>query len=150
MYPLEAPELGASNEYYNTSFRAEVRKISVLIGGKKVPYITKTYLYNFDPLKPLLYSKTWVYRGIHYFFLFLLKNIGCEYSLEPPRRSGSKGYPQSRFWAEIWKMSEFLSETFQILVVKFTMYLNRRIFLMPPDENTICKYRLAPQEVKLV
>ena len=32
---------------------------------------------------PLVYSKTGVYRGI-LFFLFLLKNIDCGYSLEPP------------------------------------------------------------------
>ena len=37
------------------------------------------------------------YRGIHYFFLFLLKNIDCEYSLEPPRRGGSIEYPLSMF-----------------------------------------------------
>ena len=57
------------------------------------------------PLNPLLYSKTGVYRGIH-FFLFLFKNIDCGYSLEPPRRGGSNEYPQSMFWAEIWKISE--------------------------------------------
>ena len=53
------------------------------------------------------------------FFLFLLQNIDCEYSLEPPRlaqnidcgytlepprRGGSKGgsneYPQSMFWSK--------------------------------------------------
>ena len=31
------------------------------------------------------------------FFLFLLKNIDCGYSLEPPRRGGSNEYPQSMF-----------------------------------------------------
>ena len=40
-------------------------------------------------------------------FLFLLENIDCEYSLEPPRRGGSNEYPQSMFWAEIWKISDF-------------------------------------------
>ena len=35
------------------------------------------------PYTPLLYSKTGVYRSIH-FFLFLLQNIDCGYSLEPP------------------------------------------------------------------
>ena len=38
------------------------------------------------------------------FFLCLLKNIDCGYSLEPPRRGGSNEYPQSMFWAEIWKI----------------------------------------------
>ena len=31
------------------------------------------------------------------FFLFLLKNIDCGYSLEPPRRGSSNKYPQSMF-----------------------------------------------------
>ena len=71
--------------------------------------ITKTYLYNFDPPTPLtllLYSKTGVYRGIHYFFLISAQNIDCGYSLE------------------------VLSENFQFLVVKFSIYSNRRIFVM--------------------
>ena len=33
------------------------------------------------------------------FFLFLLKNIVCEYSIEPPGRGGSKEYPQSMFFS---------------------------------------------------
>ena len=56
--------------------------------------ITKTCLYNFDPLKPHFYI---VYRGYTLVFLFLLKNIDCGYSLEPPRRGGSNEYPQSMF-----------------------------------------------------
>ena len=31
------------------------------------------------------------------FFLFLLKNTDCGYSLEPPPRGGSNEYPQSMF-----------------------------------------------------
>ena len=34
------------------------------------------------------------------------------------------------FWAEIWKISEFLFENFQFMVVKFSIYLNRRVFVM--------------------
>ena len=60
------------------------------------------------PQNPLLYRKTGAYRSIHHFFLLLLKNTYCRYSLEPPRRGGSNEYPQSIFWAEIWKISEFL------------------------------------------
>ena len=33
------------------------------------------------------------------------QNIGCGYSLEPPRRGGSNEYPQSMFWAEIRKIT---------------------------------------------
>ena len=55
------------------------------------------------PLNPTFYSKTGVYSGIHYFSYFVKKNIGCGYSLEPPRRGGSNGYPQSMFWEEMKK-----------------------------------------------
>ena len=34
------------------------------------------------------------------------------------------------FRAEIWQISEILSENFQFFVVKFSMYLNRRVFVM--------------------
>ena len=81
------------------------------------------------PPPPVLYSKIGVCRRIHV-FLFLLKNIDCGYSLEPPRRGGSNEYQQSMFWAEIWKISKFLSEYFQFLEVKFSTYLNRRVFVM--------------------
>ena len=37
------------------------------------------------------------YAGVYLFFLFLLQNIDCGYSLEPPRRGGSNMYPQSMF-----------------------------------------------------
>ena len=57
--------------------------------------ITKTRLYNFDPLKPHFYIVKLGFTGYTLFFLFLLKNIDCGYSLEPPRRGGSNEYPQS-------------------------------------------------------
>ena len=36
----------------------------------------------------------------------------------------------SMFWAEIWKISEFLSENFQFLLVNFSIYLNKCVFVM--------------------
>ena len=50
-----------------------------------------------------------------FFFLFSLKNIDCVYLLEPPRQGGSNEYQQSMFLAEIWKISEFLSENFSVV-----------------------------------
>ena len=43
---------------------------------------------------------------VNFFDIFLIsaQNIDCGYSLEPPRRGGSKEYPQSMFWAEILKI----------------------------------------------
>ena len=95
--------------------------------------ITKTCLYNFDPLKPLFYVVKQVYRGwgvVYIIFSFLLKNIDCVYSLEPPHWGSSNKYPQSMFWAEIWKISEFFIWNFSFLVVKFSVYLNRHVFVM--------------------
>ena len=93
-------------------------------------FITKTYFYNFDPLKAHFYVVKLGFTGVCIFFSFLLKNIDYGYSLEPPRRGGSNEYPQSIFCEEMWKISKFLSEIFQFLEVKFPLYLNRRIFIM--------------------
>ena len=38
-------------------------------------------------------------------FHISVQNIDCGYSLEPPRPGGSNEYPQSMFWAEIWKIT---------------------------------------------
>ena len=46
---------------------------------------TKTYLYNFDPLKPHFYTVKLWFTEVYIIFLFLLKNIYSGYSLEPPR-----------------------------------------------------------------
>ena len=69
--------------------------------------ISKTCLYNLDTFKPHFYIEKMSLQGYTLFFLFLLNNIECGYSLEPPRRDGSNEYPQSMFYADILKISEF-------------------------------------------
>ena len=59
--------------------------------------IRKTYPCNEYPLKPHFYIEKLGFAGVYLFFLFLLQNIDCGYSLEPPRRGGSNVYPQSMF-----------------------------------------------------
>ena len=59
--------------------------------------IRKTCPCKVYPLKPHFYIVKLGYAGVYLFFLFLLKNIDCGYSLEPPRRGGSNVYPQSMF-----------------------------------------------------
>ena len=49
--------------------------------------ITKTYLYNFDPLKPHFYIVKLGFTGVYIIFLISAQNIDCGYSLEPPRRA---------------------------------------------------------------
>ena len=53
--------------------------------------ITKTYLYNFDPLKPHFYIIKLGFTGVYIIFVISVeKHSG--YSLEPPRRGGSNQY----------------------------------------------------------
>ena len=59
--------------------------------------IRKTCPCNVYPLEPHVYIAKLGYAGVYLFFLFLLQNIDCGYSLEPPRRGGSNVYPQSMF-----------------------------------------------------
>ena len=47
--------------------------------------ITKTRLYNFDPLKPHFYVVKLGFTGVYNIFLISVQNIDCGYSLEPPR-----------------------------------------------------------------
>ena len=53
------------------------------------------------------------------FFSFLLKNIACGYSLEPPR-----------FEQKYENIRIFYLKIFHFLVVKFSVYLNRHVFVM--------------------
>ena len=59
--------------------------------------ITKTCLYNFDPLKPHFYIVKLGFTGVYIIFLISAQNLDCGYLLEPPRRGSSNEYPQSMF-----------------------------------------------------
>ena len=85
--------------------------------------IRKTFPCNIYPLKPHFYIVTQGFAGVHLFFLSLLQNIDCGYSLEPPRRGGSNVYPQSMFGAKIRKISFFFSRNFQFLHLKKSLYI---------------------------
>ena len=119
------------------SIRKDVNIFSCIIHCSQSPKcITKTHLYNFYPLKLHFYRAK---QGYTLFSLFLLKNIDCGYSLESPRWDGSNDYLQSMFWAEIWKTSDFFYLKififfffffFFFFVMKFSIYLKRRVFVM--------------------
>ena len=96
--------------------------------------ITKTCLYNFYSLKPHFYILVVKlgFTGVYIIFLISAQNIGCGYSLEPPRRGCSNEYPQSMFLSRnMTKYQNFLSENFQVWWwnVQYT-YLNKRVFVM--------------------
>ena len=59
--------------------------------------ITKTCPCNIYPLEPHFHIAKMGFAGVYLFSLFLLQNIDCGYSLEPPRQGGSNLYPQCMF-----------------------------------------------------
>ena len=63
------------------------------------------------------------FTGVYIIFLISAQKLDRRYLLEGE-------FQHSMFWAEMWKISEFLSENFQVLVVKFSIHLNRRVFVM--------------------
>ena len=56
------------------------------------------------------------FTGVYIIFLISVQNMDCGYSLEPPHRGGSNEYPQSMFWAEIWK------KILEIFIWKFSFF----------------------------
>ena len=90
-------------------------------------FITKTCLYNFDPLKSHFYIVKLGFTGVYIIFLISAQNIDCGYSLEPPRRGGFNEYSQSMFWYEKYQIFSIWKP---YLLVKFSKYLNRRVFVM--------------------
>ena len=93
--------------------------------------ITKTCLYKFDPLKPHIYIVKLGFTGVYIIFLISAQNINCGYSLEPPRRGGCNEYPQSMCLSRSREnIRIFYLKIFIFLMVKFSVYLNRRVFVM--------------------
>ena len=106
----------------------------IIINGQ---IITKTCLYNTDPLKPHFYIVKLGFTGVNIIFLISAQNIDCGYSLEPPRLAEAvlTSTHNLCFEQKYEKYQSFLSENFQFLGVKFSIYLNRRVYVM------VLKYR---------
>ena len=73
----------------------------------------------------------------------MLTNIDCGYTLEPPRRGGSNEYHNLCFEQKYEKYQSFLSENFQFLEVKCSIYLNRCVFVMPAGSGIYHSWRLS-------
>ena len=97
-----------------------------VLSSRKHTYIILT------PFKRHFYIVKLGFTGIDIIFLISAQKhrLWVLVTTTLPRPGGSKECPQAMFWAEIWKILEFLSENFQALVVKFSIYLNRRVFIM--------------------
>ena len=92
-------------------------KLNSLPSGKHVHV-------KYTPIEPHFYIAKLGFVGVYLFFLFLLQNIDCGYSLEPPRRGGSNVYPQSMFGAKIKnKYQTFSAENFQFLKLKKSLFI---------------------------
>ena len=79
--------------------------------------ITKTCPCNVYTLKPHFYIEKMGFAGVYLFFSFVIQNIECGYSLEPPQRGGSNVYPQPMHF-------QFFSQlNFQFLQLKKKIYI---------------------------
>ena len=88
--------------------------------------ITKTSLYNFDPLKPHFYIVKLGFTGVYIILLISAQK----------HRLWVLVRTASMFWAKIWKISRILYlKNFQFLVVNFSIYLNRRVFVMQRNSH---------------
>ena len=95
---------------------------------KKCVCITKTCLYNFDPLNPHFYIVKLGFTGVYIIFLISAQKHILWVLV---RTTSPRQYPQSMFLSrKKKKISEYSSENFHFLVVKFSVYLNRRVFVM--------------------
>ena len=74
------------------------------------PFITKTCLYDINPLKPHFYIVKLGFTGVYIIFLISAQ----KHRLWVLVRTGSNEYPQSMFWAEIWKISEIFIWKFSV------------------------------------
>ena len=80
--------------------------------------ITKTYLYDFYPLKPHFYIVKLEFTGVYIIFLI------------SAQQAVLKSTHNLCFEQKYEKYQNFLSENFHFLVIKFSVYLNRCVFVM--------------------
>ena len=88
--------------------------------------ITKTYLYNSDPLKPNFYIVKLGFTGVYIIFLISAQ----KHRLWVLVRTASNEYLQSMFWTKIWNISVFFIGEFSFFGGQISVYLNRRVFVM--------------------
>ena len=89
--------------------------------------ITKTYLYNFDPIKLHFYIVKLRYTGVYLIFLTSAHRLWVLVRTASVLTSTNNLCFEQKYE----NISEFLSEKFQFLVLKLSIYLNRRVLVMP-------------------
>ena len=87
--------------------------------------ITKTCLYNFDPLKPHFYIVKLGFTGVYIIFLISAQKHRLWLAEAVLTSTHNVCFEQKSK-----KYQNFLSEICHLVVVKFSVYLNRRVFVM--------------------
>ena len=118
--------------------------------NKNLSGIRKTRLHNFDPLKPHFYIVKLGCTGVYIIFLISAQKHRLWVLVRVPTIYVSA--QKHRLWVLVRvptiyvfeqkyeKYQNFLSENFHFLVVKFSVYLNRRVFVMMiPSKCHNCK-----------
>ena len=101
-------------------------------------FITKTNLYKFDPLKPHFYIVKLGFTGVYIIFLISAPThrLWVLVRTASPRRF--KRVPTIYVFEQKYeKYQNFLSENFQFLEVKLSIYLNRRVFVMYTQRGSV-------------
>ena len=100
-------------------------------------YIMKTCQCNEYPLIPHFYIAKLGYVGVYLFFLFLLQNIDCGYSLEPPCQCVPTIYVLSRNKKIIKKilLKIFIFYNFNNLCI-----LHGHVFVMSAKNSFYCRW----------
>ena len=93
--------------------------------------ITKTRLYNFDPVKPHFYIVKLEFTGIYIIILISAQKhrlwvLTSTHNYEAVLTSTHNLCFEQKYE----KYQSFSSENFQFLEMKFSIYLNRRVFVM--------------------
>ena len=95
--------------------------------------VTKTCIYNFDPLKPHFYIVKLGFTGVYFIFLISSQKHWLWVLTEAVLTSTHNLCFEQKFE----NYQSFLSENFQFLVAKFSIYLNRRVFVMLKFEDHV-------------
>ena len=107
--------------------------------------ITKTRLYSFDPLKPHFYIVKLGFIGVYIIFLISAKKHGLWVLVRTEAVLTSTH--NLRFEQKYEKCQSFLCEYFQFLEVKFSIYLNRRVFVMLWSLSPFCISKMHPVNI---
>ena len=107
----------------------------------------KTYLYNFDPLKPHFYIVKLGITGVYIIFLISAQKHKLWVLVRTALLRESNKHPQSMFWAEIWKISEFFIWKLSFFGDEISIYLNRRVVVRWSDALYHFKWMFPDQKI---